>query len=172
MPAVTLWSVSAPIFIQHLTALANVLDKAAAHFDARKIAQEDMLSMRFYPDMFPFVRQVRQATNHAVNAIAQTAGVAPPALEDSEKNFADLKARIAKAVDFIRSVKPEQVAGQEDKEITLKLPPGDRTFTGQSLVLNFCLPNFYFHTTTAYDLLRHMGVELGKRDFMGTPPQM
>jgi hypothetical protein len=172
MPAVSLYKVSAPIFVQHLTALANVLDKAAAHFEARKINQEDVLNTKLYPDMFPFVRQIRQMTNHAVNACAQTSGVPGPQFGDDEKSLGDLKARIAKAVDYIKSVKPNQMDGTEDKDITLKTPGGERKFTGQGLVLNFCMPNFYFHATTAYDILRTMGVELGKRDFMGTPPQM
>jgi len=169
---VSLYKVSAPIFVQHLTAMAGVLDKAAAYADARKLNQEDILNMRMYPDMFPFVRQIRQATNHAVNACAQCAGVAPPQMPDTEKSLADLKARINIAVDFIKSLKPAQIDGQEDKDITLKTPGGERKFKGQGLVLNFCMPNFYFHCTTAYDILRQMGVELGKRDFMGTPPTM
>jgi len=172
MPAVSLYKVSAPIFVQHLQAMAGVLDKAAAAAEARKLNQEDILNMRMYPDMFPFVRQIRQMTNHAVQAIANCAGVAPPQMPDTEKNFADLKARIKTAVDFIKSVKANQVDGTEDKEITLKTPAGEQKMTGQALVLNRCLPNFYFHATTAYDILRQMGVELGKRDFMGTPPQM
>jgi hypothetical protein len=172
MPAVTLYKVSAPIFVQHLEAMSGVLDKAAAAAEARKLNQEDILNMRMYPDMFPFVRQIRQMTNHAVTAIAQTSGVAAPQMPDTEKTFADLKARIKTAVDFIRSVKANQVDGTEDKDITLKTPGGEVKIKGQALVLNRCMPNFYFHATTAYDILRQMGVELGKRDFIGTPPQM
>jgi hypothetical protein len=172
MPAVSLYKVSAPIFVQHLTAMAGVLDKAAAYAESRKLNQEDILNMRMYPDMFPFARQIRQATFHATVACAQCAGIAPPQFEDSEKSLGDLKARVNKAVDFVRSVKANQIDGQEDKDITLKTPGGERKMTGQALVLNFCMPNFYFHLTTAYDILRSMGVELGKRDFMGQPPQM
>jgi hypothetical protein len=172
MPAVSLYKVSAPIFVQHLEAMSGVLDKAKAHAEARKINQEDILNMRMYPDMFPFVRQIRQMTNHAVTACAQTAGVAAPQFSDNEKTLDDLKARIKTAVDFIRSVKASQMDGTEDKEITVKTPAGEQKMKGQALVLNRCMPNFYFHATTAYDILRQMGVELGKRDFMGTPPQM
>ena len=172
MPAVSLYKISAPIFVQHLEAMSNVLDKAGAIAEQRKLNQEDILNMRMYPDMFPFVRQIRQMTNHAVQAIANCAGVAPPQMADTEKNFADLKARIKTAVDFIKSVKAADVDGKEDKEITLKTPAGEQKMTGQALVLNRCIPNFYFHATTAYDILRQMGVELGKRDFMGTPPKM
>jgi hypothetical protein len=172
MPAVSLYKVSAPIFVQHLTAMAGVLDKAAAVAEQRKLNQEDILNMRMYPDMFPFVRQIRQMTNHAVQAIANTSGATPPTLTDDEKSLGDLKNRINKAVEFIKSVKASDVDGKEDKEVVLKTPVGEQKMSGQALVLNRCLPNFYFHATTAYDILRAMGIELGKRDFMGTPPQM
>ena len=169
MPAVSLYKVSAPIFVQHLTAMAGVLDKAAAAADARKLNQEDILNMRMYPDMFPFVRQVRQMTFHAVTACANCAGVAPPQFSDTEKSLGDLKARVNTAIEFVKSIKPNQIDGTEDKDITLKLGSNERKFKGQALLLNFILPNFYFHCTTAYDLLRHCGIELGKRDFMSTP---
>ncbi len=169
---VSLYKVSAPIFVQYLTALSSVLEKAEAHAKEKKLDEGYFLTSRFYPDMFPLVRQVRQACAHAVNAVGQCAGVEVPKFEDNETSFAQLRARIAKSVEFVKSIKPAQVDGQEDKQITMQFPSGERKFTGQGLVLNFCLPNFYFHCTTAYDLLRHNGVELGKRDFMGTPPQM
>lgn len=169
--SVSMYTVSAPIFIQFLTALSNVLDKAQAHIDAKKLDDSFFMGMRLYSDMHNFTRQVRASCDHAVNACARIAGVEIPAFENNETSIADLKARIEKAVAFVRSIKPEQLDGMEDKEIVVKFPSGERRFTGQVMLLNFSLPNFYFHTTTAYDILRHCGVEIGKRDFMGAPVQ-
>ena len=119
---------------------------------------------------FPLVRQVRASTDHAVNATARLAGVEPLSLANHEANFAELGERIKKAVDFIKGFKAAQIDGTEDKPIKITFPSGaTRDFTGQSLLLGNSLPNFYFHCTTAYDILRQCGVELGKRDFMGTP---
>ena len=168
---VSMYKCSVPIFLQYLTALSGVLDKAQAHVDARKLDESYFLSLRIYPDMFPFVRQVRAVCDHAVNACARLAGAELPTFENDETSIADLKARIEKAIAFVRGFKPEQIDGTEDKEIVVKFSSGERTFTGQTLLLNFSLPNFYFHDTTAYNLLRHCGVEIGKRDFMGTPVQ-
>jgi hypothetical protein len=170
--AISMYKSSVPIFVQYLTALSAVLDKAAAHVEAKKLDPAAFLNMRLFPDMFPLVRQVRAATDHAMSACGRCAGIEPPTFANDEASFADLKARIAKAIDFIKTIKPEQIDGSEDREITIKFPSGERKFTGQGLLLNFCLPNFYFHATTAYDILRHGGVEVGKRDFMGTPVQM
>ena len=167
--AVNMYTISVPIFVQILEALGNVIDKAKAHCEAKKLDEAFFINNRFYPDMFPFVRQVRSACDHAVNACGRVAGVELPSFANDENSFDDLKERIAKAVAFVKSVKPEQMNGQEDKEIVFKLPSGERRFTGQTMLLNFTMPNFYFHATTAYDLLRHCGIELGKRDFMGTP---
>jgi hypothetical protein len=122
--------------------------------------------------MFPLVRQVRASTDHAITACSRLAGLEPPALGTDEKSIAELKARIDKAIAFIRGIKPAQLDGTEDKEIVLKFGTNERKFTGQGLLLNFCLPNFYFHTTTAYDIIRSSGAEVGKRDFMGQPVQM
>jgi len=143
--------------------------KAAAHAEAKKVDPSVLLNMRVYPDMFPLVRQVRAATDHAMSACGRLAGVELPTFANTESSIPELKDRIAKAIEFIKSIKPAQIDGSEDKEITIKFASGERKFTGQSLLLNFCLPNFYFHATTAYDILRHCGVEVGKRDFMGTP---
>jgi hypothetical protein len=170
--AISMYKSSVPIFVQYLTALSAVLDKATAHVEAKKLDPAAFLNMRLFPDMFPLVRQVRAATDHAMSACGRCAGIEPPTFANDEASFADLKARIAKAIDFIKTIKPEQIDGSEDREITIKFPSGERKFTGQGLLLNFCLPNFYFHATTAYDILRHGGVEVGKRDFMGTPVQM
>ena len=168
--SITMYKASAPIFLQFLTSLSDVLDKAAAHAEAKKFDPAVLLNARLSPDMFSLARQVRAATDHAVNACAKLAGVEPPQLPKGEATIPELKERIAKTLDFIRGLTAAQVDGTEDKTITFTFPSGaTREFTGQSLLLNFCLPNFYFHVTTAYDILRHNGVELAKRDFMGTP---
>ncbi|MBX9761092.1 MAG: DUF1993 domain-containing protein [Beijerinckiaceae bacterium] len=169
--SVSMYTVSAPIFIQFLTALSGVLDKAQAHIDAKKLDESFFMGMRLYPDMHNFTRQVRASCDHAVNACARIAGVELPAFENDETTIAQLKARIDKAVAFVRTIKPAQIDGMEDKEIVVKFASGERRFTGQSMLINFSLPNFYFHTTTAYAVLRHCGVDVGKRDFMGTPVQ-
>jgi hypothetical protein len=167
---VSMYKISVPIFVQFLTALAAVLDKAAAHCEAKKIDPSALLDARLFPDMFPLLRQVRAATDHAVNATARLAGADPLAFANSETSFSELSERLTKAIGFVKSFKPAQIDGSEDKAIKITFPSGaTREFTGQSLLLNNSLPNFYFHCTTAYDILRHCGVELGKRDFMGTP---
>jgi uncharacterized protein len=167
---ISLYKASAPIFVQFLTSLSAVLDKAAAHAETKKIDPAVLLNTRLTPDMYPLLRQVREATNHAASACGRLAGADLPTFTNTETSIPELKERIAKSIDFIKGLKPSQIDGTEDKEITFKFPSGaERKFTGQALLLNFCLPNFYFHYTTAYNILRHCGVEIGKRDFMGTP---
>src|SRR5262249_11578067 len=171
-PAMTIsmYKSSVPIFVQFLTSLSAVLDKAAAFAEAKKIEPSVLLNMRLAPDMFPLVRQVRAATDHALNACGRLAGIDLPALSSTEATIPELKDRIAQAIEFVKSLKPAQIDGSEDKAIKITFPSGaTRDFTGQSLLLNNSLPNFYFHCTTAYDILRQCGIELGKRDFMGTP---
>jgi hypothetical protein len=167
---VSMYKISVPIFVQFLTALGAVLDKAAAHCEGKKIDPSALLGARLFPDMFPLLRQVRAATDHAVSATARLAGAEPLVFPNTETTFAELGERIAKAIDFVKGFKPAQLDGTEDKAIKITFPSGaTRDFTGQSLLLGNSLPNFYFHCTTAYDILRQCGVELGKRDFMGTP---
>jgi hypothetical protein len=167
---ISMYKASAPIFVQFLTSLSAVLDKAAAHAEAKKIEPMVLLNARLYPDMYPLVRQVREATNHAAHACGRLAGAELLTFTNTEASIPDLKERIAKTIDFIKGLKPAQIDGTEDKDITIKFPSGnERKFTGQVLLLNFSLPNFYFHYTTAYDILRNCGVELAKRDFIGTP---
>jgi hypothetical protein len=166
-----MYSVSVPVFMQHLNGLAGVLDKAAAHAAARKIKEEDLLAMRLAPDMFPLVRQIRAATDHAANTAARLSGKEPLKFANDETTLAQLKDRIAKTVEFLKSVKQGEIDGTEGKEIKITFPNGNvREFTGQSLLLGNALPNFFFHATTAYDIIRQCGVEIGKRDFMGPPP--
>ena len=167
---ISMYKTSVPIFVQFLTSLSAVLDKAAAYAEAKKVDPAVLLNTRLAPDMFPLARQVRAATDHAINACARLAGAEMPGLANSEASIPELKARIAKTIDFLKGLKPGEIDGTEEKSIKITFPSGaTREFTGQTLLLTNSLPNFFFHCTTAYDILRHCGIELGKRDFMGTP---
>jgi hypothetical protein len=167
---ISMYKASAPIFVQFLTSLSAVLDKAAAYAEAKKVDPSVLLNTRLCPDMLPLVRQVRMATDHAVNACGRLAGAELLNFSNNEATIPELKDRIAKTIDFIKGLKAAQIDGTEAKEIKITFPSGaTRDFVGQGFLLNHCLPNFYFHTTTAYDILRQCGVEVGKRDFMGTP---
>jgi hypothetical protein len=168
--SVSMYTVSIPVFIQHLNGLSTILDKAAAWAAARKVNEADLLNMRLSPDMFNLARQVRAATDHAANAAGRLAGKELLKFANDEASIAQLKDRIAKTIDYLKSVKQSEVDGTEDKDISITFPSGQtRDFTGQSLLLGNSLPNFWFHTTTAYDIIRQCGVEIAKRDFMGTP---
>jgi hypothetical protein len=168
-----MYQCSVPVFVQFLASLSAVLDKAAAYAEAKKVEPSVLLNTRLAPDMFPLVRQVRAATDHAVSACGRLAGVDMPSFPNTEASIPELKERIAKTIDFLKGLKPAQIDGSEGKEIKITFPSGAvREFTGQSLLLNNSLPNFYFHCTTAYDILRHCGIELGKRDFMGAPVRL
>src|SRR5262249_46688210 len=135
------------------------------------VIEADSLKMRRSPDMFNLARQVRAATDHAINAAGRLAGKDPLKFANDETTIAQLKDRIAKTIDYLKSIKQGEVDGTETKEISITFPSGQtRQFTGQSLLLGNSLPNFYFHATTAYDIVRQCGVEIGKRDFMGAPP--
>jgi hypothetical protein len=166
---ISMYQASAPRFANTLKNVAAILDKAQAYAEMRKIDPLVLTSARLYPDMFALARQVQIACDTAKGAVARLAGVEVPKHEDSEKTFAELKARIAKTLEFIAGVKPAQVDGSEEREIVLKLQGNDVKFKGLQYLLGFAWPNFYFHATTAYDILRHNGVELGKRDFIGNP---
>ena len=167
---ISMYKASVPVFLQFLTSLSALLDKAAAYAEAKKVEPAVLLNTRLAPDMFPLVRQVRAATDHAINACGRLAGADMPSFSNSEATIPELKDRIAKTIDFLKGLKPAQIDGSEDKAIKITFPSGaTREFTGQSLLLTNSLPNFYFHCTTAYDILRQCGIELGKRDFMGTP---
>src|SRR5262249_12242988 len=129
-----------------------------------------LLSSRLAPDMFPLSRQVQIACDFAKGSLARLAGVEVPNFKDEEKNLADLRARIGKTLDYVRSFKPSQIDGCEERDVTITLAGKPVTFKGQPYLIHFVLPNFYFHATVAYAILRHNGVELGKRDFMGSVP--
>jgi len=165
--AFSTYQAAVPAFLQILGNLSTILDKAEAHCTARKIAPEALLQFRLYPDMFPLVRQVQIATDQAKGSMARLAGIEVPSYADTETTFDDLRARLAKTVDFVKSFKPEQLDGAESRTVVLKIRGADRSFQGDQYLTNFVLPNFYFHATIVYAILRHCGVELGKMDFLG-----
>ena len=166
---ISMYLASTPRFVNTLKNLSAILDKASAHAEAKKVDPLVLTSSRLYPDMFPMGRQVQIACDTAKGAVARLAGVEVPKHEDTEQTIAELKARIDKTIAFIETLKPAQIDGSEDKDITLKLGPREVQWKGMQYLLGFALPNFYFHVATAYDILRHNGVEVGKRDFIGNP---
>ena len=166
---ISMYQASAPRFVNMLTNLSALLDKAQAHVDARKIDPVALTTYRLFPDMLPMTRQVQIACDAAKAAVARLAGVEIPKHEDTEQTLAELKARIAKTIEFIKSIKPTQLDGTEDKDITLKFGTTEMPFKGMQYLLGFSLPHFYFHVTTAYNILRHNGVEIGKMDYIGNP---
>ena len=166
---ISMYQASVPRFVNILTNLSAILDKAQAHVEARKIDPTALTAYRLFPDMLPMTRQVQIACDSAKGAVARLAGVDIPKHEDTEQTFAELKARIAKTIEFVQSIKPAQLDGTEDKDITLTVGGKDTAFKGMQFLLGRALPNFYFHVTTAYNILRHNGVDIGKRDYLGNP---
>jgi hypothetical protein len=165
---ISLYAASVPVFKQMLTALGDVLAKAEAHATAKNIEPDALLQARLFPDMFQLIRQVQIAADFAKGVSARLAGIEPPKFDDTEKTFADLQALIAKTLAFIGSISPELINGQEDREIvTRQGTPKEKRFDAQTYLLGYGLPQFFFHVTTTYAILRHSGVEVGKRDYMG-----
>ena len=164
-----MYQASAPRFANMLRNLSALIDKAEAHCAAKKIDPAALTMFRLYPDMFAFTRQVQIACDTAKGAVARLAGVDIPKHEDTEQTFADLKSRIAKTLDFIESVRVERIDGSEEREIVLAMRSGERRYKGMQYLLGFAYPNFYFHVTTAYNILRHNDVDVGKQDFIGKP---
>lgn len=164
---VSIYDVSIPVLIRGLTNLSVVLDKAAAHAEAKKIDPAVLAQARLFPDMHPLTRQVQIACDTAKGAGGRLAGIEIPKHEDNEVSLAELKQRIAKTLDFLKSLKPSQLEGAESRPLEIKTPNRTFSFTGLSYVNHFVLPNFYFHETIAYALLRENGVEIGKFDFLG-----
>jgi hypothetical protein len=162
-----MYQASVPAFQRTLKALDAILDKAAAYAAERKIDPGVLTSARLCPDMFPLTRQVQFSTDHAKGASARLAGLPVPSFEDTETTFPELKARIAKTLDFIATVRPDEIDGSEGRDISLKAGPRELSFKGQDYLVFFALPNFYFHVTAAYAILRHNGVPIGKLDFLG-----
>ena len=163
--ATELYDLTVPVFTRALKALSGLLDKAVAH--AGEAGAEALLANRLVPDMHPLSKQVQIACDGAKLCVARLSGAEAPVNEDVETTIAELKARIAATLEWIGSVPREAIDGQEDREVVLKFPGGEWPFKGQGYVIGFALPNFFFHVTTAYGLLRQAGVPLGKRDFLG-----
>ncbi|WP_153115302.1 DUF1993 domain-containing protein [Rhodocyclus tenuis] len=166
---ISMYEASAPRFVNLLRNLSAILAKAEAHADARKIAPEVLLSARLFPDMFPLSRQVQIACDHAKGAVGRLAGIEVPSFTDTEQSFAELQERIARTIAFVESVDAARVNDSETRDIALSIGGQQMQFQGMQYLLGFALPNFHFHLVTAYNILRHNGVDIGKRDFIGTP---
>ena len=164
---ISMYNASIPPMIKSLGNLEAILDKAIAHAAARKIDDAAFVEARLFPDMFPFARQIRIATDMSKGAGARLAGIDIPKFEDNEKTLPELKARVRKAIDFLKTLAAAQIDGSEDKAITLTAGSNTFNFKGLDYLNSWVLPNFYFHVATAYNLLRHGGVEIGKMDFLG-----
>lgn len=165
--SITMHSASVPMFVRMLGNLVKFIEKAEAHAQAKKFDPAVYLTARLAPDMLPFTRQVQIACDTAKFCMARLGGVEAPKHEDNEASLGDLKARIAKTLAFIQSVPADQIVGTEDKDINVPRRDGVLVMKGEAYLKHFATPNFYFHVTTAYALLRHYGVELGKADFLG-----
>lgn len=166
--ALTMYQASVPVLVRMLTNLRAILEKAAAHAEAKKIDPAVLLGSRLFPDMFPLARQVQIASDMAKSCAARLAGAEVPRYEDKEATFPELLARIDKTVAFVKNFSPDQINGSEEKAISFNTPRGALNFKGLPFLNGFVMPNFYFHCATAYNILRHDGVELGKQDFLGT----
>jgi hypothetical protein len=166
---ISMYQASAPRFANALRNLAAILDKAQAHAEAKKIDPSVLGGLRLIADMFPLSRQVQIACDTAKGAVARLAGVEIPKHEDTEQTIAELKARIAKTLDFIGSVPATKIDGSEEREVVMKMRGQDVKYQGLQYLFGHAWPNFYFHVTTAYNILRANGVEIGKRDFIGNP---
>jgi len=163
----SMYQASTPAFIRTLESMSAILDKAAAHAAAKKIDPSVLVNARLAPDMFPLSRQIQIATDGVKGCAARLAGIDVPSFPDTETTIPELKARIAKTVEFLKSVPAEKIDGSEERPINLKVGPYDLSFVGLPYLFNFVIPNFYFHITAAYAILRHNGVDIGKKDFLG-----
>jgi uncharacterized protein len=166
---ISMYQASVPVIIRSLTNLAAILEKAAAHAEAKKIDQSVLLGSRLFPDMLPLIKQIHIATDITRRGVARLAEVEPPAFEDNETTFAELIDRIHQNITYLNTLTPAQIDGSEEKTITLTVGKQTMTFQGLPYLTGFILPNLYFHTTTTYNILRHNGLELGKIDFLGKP---
>ena len=164
--AVSMYQASVPVYIKMLNGLANCLKKSVAHYTEHKLDEGSLLSYRLFPDMFTFAKQVQEATNHARNVV-RLAGQEPPKVEENEKSLAELIARVEQTVVFLNTLKAAQIDGSEEKVITLKRRDVAVDYNGYQFLLQRSIPNFCFHCTTAYNILRHNGVAVGKRDYLG-----
>ncbi len=166
--AVTLYQASAPIYIRQLNGLHAILHKAIGYCAERKIDPAALLNARLYPDMFALVRQVQIACNHAERGICRLSGLEPPARDDKEKTFEELLARVATAIAFVKGADAKKMVDMEDREITFPVGDQKMTLKGADYLFHFSQPNFYFHITMAYAILRHNGLPIGKEDYLGT----
>jgi len=166
---ISMYRASVPVFLQILPCTSAILDKTATYAAAKKIEEKVFLEARLYPDMFPLTRQVQIAADFAKGCVARLAGVEPPKFPDTESSLEELKARIAKTIAFIKEFKPSQIDGSEERDISLQMGGQTRAFKGENYLISVVLPNFFFHTTTTYAILRHNGIELGKQDFLRPP---
>jgi len=158
---------SVPCFAAMLRNLDAILQKAQAHAEARKIDPAVLMGARLFPDMLPLVKQVQIATDHAKGAVTRLAGAEVPRFEDNKQSFDELRARLAKTIALVESFRPEQFEGAEERDISLRAGGQDHAFKGRPYLYGYALPNFYFHLVTAYNILRHNGIEIGKRDYLG-----
>jgi hypothetical protein len=165
--SLSMHEVAVPAFVRGLASLRNVLAKGAAHAAAKKIEDAVFVNGRLYPDMFPLFLQVQIATDFARGTVARLAGAEPPKWEGTETTFAEMIARVDRALEAVKAATPAQLEGSETRTVVRPIRGEPKTFTGRNYLLQFALPNFYFHLTTAYAILRHGGVEIGKTDFIG-----
>src|SRR5271170_5251370 len=165
--SLSMYQASIPTFIHGLNNLSAILTKAAAYAEAKKIDPSVLVGARLAPDMFPLSRQIQIATDGVKGGAARLAGIDVPSYADTETTFDELQVRIAKTIAFLQSVSAKQIDGSEERDITLKVGGKEMNFKGQAYLLGFVIPNFYFHTTTAYAILRHNGLDIGKKDFLG-----
>ena len=166
--AMSMYQASIPQFIKMLSNLSNILKKGEEFAKAKNIDGTVLVGSRLAADMFPLAKQVQIACDQVKNGMARLAGVEPPKFDDNESTFAELQERIAKTIAFAKSIKPEQVDGTEAKEIKFSIREWNFEFVGDQYLMTWIIPNFYFHVTTAYNILRHNGVEIGKSDFLGS----
>ena len=164
---ISMYQASVPRIVNMLTSLDHLLTKAHTHVESKKWNEAALTQFRLYPDMFPLTRQVQIACDTAKGVVARLAGVEIPAYEDNEVSFADLKQRIAKTIAFINGISAAQIDGTEDKDIVTKRGDVETRSKGMQFLLNHAMPNIYFHITTVYTILRHNGIEIGKRDYLG-----
>ena len=165
--SLSMYQASVPVFINFLENISGIITFAEREFEESNVSMQDMLSARFRPDMMTFAEQIRQATFHATHCTATLAGKEPPELSEDYSSFAGLKQRISESVAFLNGVEADSINGKEETDVTYTMAGKPRPFKGQRLLLGHCLPNFFFHVTTAYDLLRNKGLNVGKRHFMG-----
>jgi hypothetical protein len=165
--SLSMYDVSIPPMIRMFENLSKIMTKAVAQAKDEHIELSTLLEARLAPDMHPFTRQIQIASDAVKGAAARLAAIEPPSFADTETTFPELHARITKTIDFLKSIKREQIDGSETRTVVMKFPQGEMKFTGLELLTGFALPNFYFHVTTAYDILRHKGIKIGKMDYLG-----